>query len=421
MKSNAKLYCVGGAVRDRLLGLPVQDRDWVVVGSTPEEMAALGFRPVGADFPVFLHPETHEEYALARTERKTARGYKGFSVYAAPDVTLEQDLLRRDFTINAIAEDQHGHLIDPYGGQADLEAGVLRHVSDAFSEDPVRILRAARFAARFGFRIAPETRQLMCGMVGNGEVDALVAERVWQELARGLMENEPSRFFETLRDCGALARIFPEVDALFGVPQPAHYHPEIDCGIHTMLVVDDAARHGYALEVRYAALTHDLGKATTPRDILPRHIGHELRSVELVKKMSQRLRAPADCRDLALLAARFHSDIHRAAGLRAETIVKLFQSADAWRRPERFAQLLQTCSSDAHGRTGHEHDAYPQAEYLLRMLAVARAVNAGEISRQCHDSVTIAARVQRARIAAIEQSDSYKPMLDDSKKRDRNE
>ena len=397
-----KIYCVGGAVRDRLLGLAVQDHDWVVVGSTPEHMVAQGFRPVGKDFPVFLHPQTHEEYALARTERKTARGYQGFAVYAAPDVTLEQDLLRRDFTINAIAQDSDGNLIDPHHGVADLRTGILRHVSPAFSEDPVRILRAARFAARFGFAIAPETVQLMRDMVNNGEVDALVAERVWQELARGLMEKTPSRFFETLRNCGALAKIIPEVDALFGVPQPEKHHPEIDCGIHTMLVVDDAARHDYTLEVRFAALTHDLGKATTPKDVLPRHIGHEMRSVELVKKLAQRLRASGECSDLALLAARYHGDIHRAAELRAETVIRLFQSADAWRRPERFTHLLQACASDARGRTGHEHDAYPQADHLLRLLSAARAVDAGEIAKQCSDSREIAAAVQQARTRAIE-------------------
>jgi len=401
MPPDPKIYCVGGAVRDRLLGLTVQDHDWVVVGSTPEDMVAQGFQPVGKDFPVFLHPETHEEYALARTERKTARGYQGFAVYATPDVTLEQDLLRRDFTINAIAQDADGKLIDPHNGIADLRAGILRHVSAAFGEDPVRILRAARFAARFGFTIAPETLDLMRSMVSSGEVDALVAERVWQELARGLMEKKPSRFFETLGSCGALAKIIPEVDALFGVPQPENYHPEIDCGIHTMLVVDDAAQHGYTLEVRYAALTHDLGKATTPKDILPRHTGHELRSVELVKALSQRLRASSECRDLALLAARYHGDVHRAKELRAETIIQLFQSADAWRRPERFNHLLQACASDARGRTGHEQDAYPQADYLVQLLAVARAVDAGEIAKQCSDSSAIAAAVQRARVKAI--------------------
>ena len=401
MKDEAKIYCVGGAVRDQLLGLPVQDHDWVVVGSTPEDMVAQGFQPVGKDFPVFLHPQTHEEYALARTERKTARGHKGFAVYAAPGVTLEQDLLRRDFTVNAIAQDADGNLIDPHNGIADLRAGILRHVSAAFSEDPVRILRAARFAARFGFAIAPETLELMRGMVNNGEVDALVAERVWQELARGLLEKKPSRFFETLRSCGALAKILPELDALFGVPQPEKYHPEIDCGIHALLVVDDAARHDYALEVRFAALTHDLGKGSTPKDILPRHIGHELRSVELLKKLSRRLRVPGECSDLALLAARYHGDIHHAFELRAETIFKLFQSADAWRRPERFSRLLQVCASDVRGRSGHEQDDYPQAAYLLELLAAARAVDAGEIARGCSDSNAIPAEVQKARTSAI--------------------
>jgi tRNA nucleotidyltransferase (CCA-adding enzyme) len=402
MLNEPKIYCVGGAVRDRLLGLTVQDQDWVVVGSSPEAMVEQGFQPVGKDFPVFLHPQTHEEYALARTERKTARGYQGFAVYAAPDVTLDQDLLRRDFTINAIAQDINGKLIDPHHGIADLRAGILRHVSPAFSEDPVRILRAARFAARFGFTIAPDTLQLMRDMVNNGEVDALVAERVWQELARGLMEKKPSRFFETLRSCGALAKIIPEVDALFGVPQPEKYHPEIDCGVHTMLVIDDAALHDYVLEVRFAALTHDLGKATTPENILPRHIGHEVRSVEGVKKLAQRLRVSGECRDLALLAARYHGDIHRANELRAETVIKLFQSTDAWRRPERFAQLLQVCAADARGRTGHEQDAYPQMDYLMRLLAVARAVDAGELARQCSEASAIPAIVQLARVKAIE-------------------
>ena len=397
------VYCVGGAVRDKLLGLPVQDHDWVVVGSTPEQMVARGFKPVGSDFPVFLHPETHEEYALARTERKVAQGYKGFSVYAAPEVTLEQDLLRRDFTINAIAQDAAGKLIDPYGGQADLKAGVLRHVSAAFAEDPVRILRAARFVARFGFAIAPETLALMRAMVDNGEVDALVAERVWQELARGLMEKYPSRFFTTLRECGALKKILPEVDALFGVPQPAHYHPEIDCGIHTLLVVDDTAKHGRVLEVRFAALTHDLGKANTPEDTLPRHIGHEARSVDLLKVMSERLRVPSECRDLGLLVAKHHGNVHRAKELRADTIVKLFDSCDLWRKPERFSQILQACESDAHGRTGHEQDAYPQSAYLLLCAQAARAVNAGEIARACPDKNLIADKVREARIVAVEE------------------
>jgi tRNA nucleotidyltransferase (CCA-adding enzyme) len=402
MRSEPEIYCVGGAVRDRLLGLPVQDHDWVVVGSTPEQMEAMGYRPVGKDFPVFLHPKTHEEYALARTERKTAPGYKGFAIHASPEVTLEEDLLRRDFTINAIAEDNDGKLIDPHNGIADLHAGILRHVSDAFAEDPVRILRGARFAARFGFSFAPETLALMRRMVDNGEVDALVAERVWQELARGLMEQTPSRFFETLRSCGALARILPEVDALFGVPQRADYHPEIDCGIHTMMVIDDAARHGYALAVRFAALTHDLGKATTPADILPRHIGHEQRSFDLLKILCERLRAPADCRDLALLVAQYHSHAHKAFELRPETVFRLFQSTDVWRKPERFGQLLLACASDARGRTGHEQDTYPQADYLLQLMHEARAVDAGKIAAGCEDKATIPDRVRQARIVAIE-------------------
>ncbi len=400
--NDLNIFCVGGAVRDELLGLPVQDHDWVVVGSTPEAMAARGFKPVGADFPVFLHPVTHEEYALARTERKVAQGYKGFTVFAAPEVTLEQDLLRRDFTINAIAQDADGKLIDPYGGQADLKAGVLRHVSAAFAEDPVRILRAARFVARFGFSIAPETLTLMRTMVENGEVDALVAERVWQELARGLMQQHPSRFFTTLRECGALKIILPELDALFGVAQTAIYHPEIDCGIHAMLVLDDTARHGYPLEVRFAALGHDLGKGNTPDDILPRHIGHEMRSVDLLKPLCERLRVPSDCRDLAMLVARYHGNIHRAKELRADTIVKLFDSCDLWRKPERFPLMLQACESDARGRTGHEHDTYPQTAYLLACAQAAQSVKAGDIARACADKNLIADKVREARIVAVE-------------------
>ncbi|WP_173055798.1 multifunctional CCA addition/repair protein [Candidatus Nitrotoga sp. AM1P] len=399
-----KIYSVGGAVRDELLGLPVNDHDWVVVGSTPEDMVARGYMPVGKDFPVFLHPHKHEEYALARTERKTAPGYRGFAIHAAPDVTLEQDLLRRDFTINAIARDQDGNLIDPCNGIADLQAGILRHVSSAFSEDPVRILRAARFVARFGFNIAPETLSLMRAMVENGEVDALVPERVWQELARGLMEKVPSRFFFTLRDCGALVKILPEVDALFGVPQPPKHHPEIDCGIHTMLVLDDAAQHDYSLEVRFSALTHDLGKGNTPTDILPRHIGHEVRSVDLLRALCVRLRVTNECRDLGLLVARYHGNVHRAPELCPDTIVAILQSCDAWRRPERFALLLQACASDARGRTGHEQDAYPQADYLLRMLRATQTVNAGEIAQQCEDKNVIADKVREARIMAVERA-----------------
>jgi tRNA nucleotidyltransferase (CCA-adding enzyme) len=380
----------------------VQDHDWVVVGSTPEQMVAQGFKPVGSDFPVFLHPATHEEYALARTERKVAQGYKGFNVYASPEVTLEQDLLRRDFTINAIAQDADGNLIDPYGGQADLKAGILRHVSAAFCEDPVRILRAARFVARFDFEIASETLVLMKAMVDNGEVDALVAERIWQELARGLMGAHPSRFFTALRECGALKKILPEVDGLFGVPQPAHYHPEIDCGIHTMMVINETAKQNYALAVRFAALTHDLGKATTPVEILPRHIGHEARSVELLKAVSKRLRVPAECSDLALLVAQYHGDVHRARELRADTIIKLFDRCDLWRKPDRFNQIMQACEADAHGRTGHENDAYPQASYLLNCARAAQAVNAGDIAKACNDSNLIANKVREARIKAVE-------------------
>lgn len=402
--SGLKIYSVGGAVRDELLGLPVNDHDWVVVGSTPEDMVARGYKPVGKDFPVFLHPGKYEEYALARTERKTAPGYRGFAIHAAPDVTLEQDLLRRDFTINAIARDQDGKLIDPYNGIADLRAGILRHVSSAFSEDPVRILRAGRFVARFGFNIAPETLSLMRAMVANGEVDALVPERVWQELSRGLMEKVPSRFFFTLRDCGVLEKILPEVDALFGVPQPPKYHPEIDCGIHTMLVLDDAAQHDYPLEVRFSALTHDLGKGNTPTDILPRHIGHEARSVDLLRVLCVRLRVTNECRDLSLLVARYHGNVHRAPELRPDTIVGILQSCDAWRRPERFTHLLQACASDARGRTGHEQDAYPQADYLLRMLRATQTVNAGEIAQQCEDKSAIADKVREARIMAVERA-----------------
>jgi len=405
MKDNGlKVYSVGGAVRDELLGLPVRDHDWVVVGSTPEDMLARGFLTIGKDFPVFLHPERHEEYALARTERKTALGYRGFAIHAAPDVTLEQDLLRRDFTINAIARGPDGRLIDPYHGIADLRAGILRHVSPAFSEDPVRILRAARFVARFGFRIAPETMELMREMVANGEADALVPERVWQEIARALMETTPSLFFGTLRECNALIKILPEIHALFGVPQPPRYHPEIDCGIHTMLVLDDAAQHSYPLEVRFAALTHDIGKGNTPEDILPRHIGHEARSVELLHTLCVRLRVPNECRDLGLLVARHHGNVHRARELRPETIVDLLHNCDAWRRPARFENLLQACASDARGRTGHEQDDYPQAGYLLRMLQAAQTVNAGNIAQQCKNGQAIAEKIREARIIAVEQA-----------------
>ena len=404
-----KTYLVGGSVRDELLSLPVKDHDYVVVGSTPEEMVRLGYRPVGKDFPVFLHPRSHEQYALARTERKISRGYKGFEVYAAPEVTLQEDLARRDLTINAIAKDQDGNIIDPFNGVADLEAGLLRHVSPAFSEDPVRVLRTARFAARFGFRIAPETLALMNDMVHNGEVDALVPERVWQEFARGLMEHKPSRMFYALRECGALTRIMPEVDALFGVPQPAQHHPEIDTGLHSMLVIDYAASQNYSLPVRFAALTHDLGKGTTPPQEWPRHIGHEARSVQLVKDLSERIRTPNDERDLALLAARYHGDVHRAAELRPTTIADMLQAVDAYRKPERFEEFLQACACDFHGRPGYAEKPYPQAERLRLAFDAARSVDAGAIAAELASTIAdptslppaINARVRETRIAEI--------------------
>lgn len=396
-----QIYTVGGAVRDELLGLPVQDRDYVVVGGSPEEMVRQGFRPVGKDFPVFLHPDTQEEYALARTERKTARGYKGFQVYASPGVTLEEDLARRDLTINAIAKDQQGNIIDPYGGVADLRAGILRHVSPAFVEDPVRILRVARFAARFGFRVADETLQLMRTMTDNGEVDALVPERVWQEISRGLMENKPSRMFEALRACGALARIMPEVDALFGVPQPAQHHPEIDTGVHVMLVMDYAAAQGFSLPVRFAALTHDLGKGTTPKELLPRHLNHEERGVELVKGLCQRLRAPNDCRELALVTARFHGEAHRALELRPNTVVKLLLAADALRQPKRFEGFLEAVTADYCGRPGYEGRAFEPAAFLRQALQVALSVDAGAVAQGVDDPGKIKERVYEARVAAM--------------------
>ena len=397
-----KTYAVGGAVRDELLGLPVKDRDWVVVGATPQEMLAQGFLAVGRDFPVFLHPQSHEEYALARTERKTAPGYTGFAFHAAPGVTLEEDLVRRDLTINAIARDEAGTIIDPHGGRADIAARVLRHVSPAFAEDPVRILRVARFAARFAdFTVAPETLNLMRAMTAAGEVDALVAERVWQELARGLMEARPSRMFELLRQCGALARLLPEVDALWGVPQRADYHPEVDTGVHVMMVIDMAARLGAALPARFAALTHDLGKARTPADILPRHHGHETKSVALVEGVCERLKVPVDCRDVARLAARYHGDMHRVGELRPETKLTLLERCDALRRPERFELILLACEADYRGRLGWEERDYAQAAVWKAALAAVRGVDAGAIARGTVDPKHIPANVGKARVEAI--------------------
>jgi tRNA nucleotidyltransferase (CCA-adding enzyme) len=399
-------YIVGGAVRDRLLGLPVQDRDWVVVGATPDDLCALGYVAVGADFPVFLHPQTREEHALARTERKTAPGYRGFSFHAAPDVTLEEDLQRRDLTINAMAEEADGTLIDPWGGARDLDARVLRHVSPAFAEDPVRILRVARFAARFaGFRVAPETEALMRRMVESGEADALVPERVWREISRGLMEARPSRMFEVLRRCGALERVLPEVDRLFGVPQPAGHHPEIDTGVHLMMVLDMAARLQTSLPVRYACLGHDLGKGTTPADVLPRHLGHEERSVALARRLSERLRVDNACRALAEVTAREHGNVHRSGSLGAAALVRLLERCDALRRRDRFAELLLACECDARGRLGREDAAYPQRPRLLEALRRIEAVDATTIAADAAArglaGPAVGTAIHEARVAAL--------------------
>ena len=380
-----KIYQVGGAVRDALLGLPVHDRDWLVVGGTPEAMVAQGFTPVGRDFPVFLHPQTHEEYALARTERKSGHGYQGFTVYTSPDVTLEEDLARRDLTINAIAvpADWTGAeaVFDPYHGVADLHAKVLRHVTEAFAEDPVRILRVARFAARFtDFSVAPETMALMQAMVQAGEVAHLVPERVWQEISRGLMEAQPERMFAVLRACGALAVLLPELDRLWGVPQRADYHPEVDTGLHTMLVLGQAVQQQAPLAVRWACLVHDLGKGTTPADVLPRHIGHEQRGAKLVRQVGERWRVPRDCTELAELVAYEHGNIHRSLDLSAAAMLRLLQRCDALRKPERFAQALWACECDARGRWGFEDAAYPQRARLQQALAVVLGVATGPIA-----------------------------------------
>ena len=392
-----QIYMVGGAVRDALLGLPVKDRDWVAVGATPQQLVDLGYLPVGKDFPVFLHPVTKDEVALARQERKTAPGYHGFAFHAAPDVTLEQDLSRRDLTINSIAIDEintpattrfecnfkentpisldREQLIDPYGGVRDVDAKVLRHVSDAFAEDPVRILRLARFAARFSdFTVAPETMALMRRMVQNSEVDALVSERVWQEIATGLMYDKPSRMFEVLRECGALKRLLPELDRLWGVPQRAEYHPEIDTGVHAMMVLDMSARLDCSLPIRYACLCHDFGKGTTPVEILPKHIGHEDRSVKLLREVSTRLRVPVECKELAEVVAREHGNIHRSGEFSAAAIVRLLERCDAFRKPARFAEVLLACECDARGRLGFEEAAYPQRQRLLQSLQAAQTV-----------------------------------------------
>ena len=415
---------VGGAVRDKLLGLPVQDHDWVVVGATPEELMAQGYLPVGRDFPVFLHPLTHEEYALARTERNTARGYRGFVVHSSPDVTLEQDLARRDLTINSIAapartdwandlfEPDFSALIDPFGGQQDLRHKVLRHVTDAFREDPVRILRLARFAARFpDFSVAPETEALMEEMVADGEVDALVPERVWQELARGLMEGTPSRMFEVLRACGALNRLLPEVARLWGVPQRADYHPEIDTGIHLMMVLDMAAQLQAPLPVRFACLGHDLGKGTTPVEMLPKHIGHEERSARLLKGLCARLRVPTDCREIADVVAREHGNIHRSSDFSPAAVVRLLERCDAFRKPQRFADILLACECDARGRLGLDQSPYPQRPWLLQALAAAQAVAtdqvAAEVMAAGKTGPQIGESIHQARVAAVRHSGCF--------------
>ncbi len=398
-----EIYLVGGAVRDRLLGLPVKDRDWVVVGATPEAMTALGYKIVGADFPVFLHPETKEEYALARTERKSGRGYKGFTVYAGPDVTLEQDLARRDLTINAMAEDAAGRLIDLFDGAADLKHGILRHVAPAFSEDPLRVLRVARFAARFGYPVAHETLILMRTLVEAGEMETLVAERVWSELERALGEKQPVRFFEVLRECGALQRLLPELDALFGVPQPPEHHPEIDTGVHTLKVLAQAARLSPDARVRFAALLHDLGKGTTPPMEWPKHRGHEERSVDLVRAVCQRLRTPNEYRDLALLVARYHLHCYRAAELRDATLLETLEALDAFRRPERVEDFVLACEADFRGRTGYEDRPFPQADIFRCAFAVARVVDAAGIAAG-QSGPQVGEAIRQARIDVIRQA-----------------
>ena len=405
-----QIYIVGGAVRDKLLGRPVNDHDWVVVGATPEQMLELGYLPVGRDFPVFLHPETREEYALARTERKSGRGYRGFVVHSSPDVTLEEDLSRRDLTINAIAASADGisagGIFDPYSGARDIEARVLRHVTESFREDPVRILRVARFAARFtDFTVAPETMQLMREMVEHGEVDHLVPERVWQELARGLMEEKPSRMFEVLRACGALQVLLPEVARLWGVPQRAEYHPEVDTGVHLMMVLDMAARLQAPLTVRFACLAHDLGKGTTPAHVLPRHIGHEERSARLLRTLAERLRVPVDCRETADVVAREHGNIHRSSALSAAALVRLLERCDAIRKPERFTEILLACECDARGRLGFEEAAYPQRQRLAAALQAVQAVVTRDIAaRAAAQGITgpqVGKLIHQARVDAV--------------------
>jgi len=398
-----ELYLVGGAVRDHLLGLPAPDRDWLVVGSTPEQMVELGFEPVGKDFPVFIHKPSGEEYALARTERKTARGYQGFQFNTSPDISLEEDLQRRDLTINAMAQDANGELIDPFNGRADIKAGVLRHVSEAFVEDPVRILRLARFAARFDFSVAPETLSLMQSMVSDGEVDALVPERVWQEMHKALLTDRPQNFFKVLRDCGALKRILPEIDALFGIPQTAKYHPEIDTGIHTMMVIEQAVKLSDDPLVRFAALVHDLGKAVTPKDILPSHKGHEKGGLPIIKSLCERLRVPKKYQSLALAVSEYHLHMHKMFELRAGTVLNMLQKTRALVDDERAHQVALCCIADARGRTGFEDRDYKQADLFLEFQSAAKAVDAGAIAANFEDPLKIQEAIKAARISAIKQ------------------
>ena len=402
-----EIYLVGGAVRDKLLGLIPKEHDWVVVGATPEQMIAQGYQQVGKDFPVFLHPETKDEYALARTERKTGPGYTGFEVHASPGVTLEEDLIRRDLTINAIAEDKNGNLIDPFNGREDLANGLLKHISAAFDEDPVRILRIARFAARFakwGFKVSHNTNALMRKMVEDGEIDTLVPERVWAELEKVLNEDHPERFFDVLRGCNALQRLFPEIDQLFGVPQPEKYHPEIDTGIHVMMVLQQATILSSDPVIRFAALTHDLGKGTTPKEDLPKHHGHEARSVELVKALCERYRIPNNYRDLAILTAQYHTHCHNAAELKPSTMLEVIEAMDALRRPERFEQFLTACTADFKGRPGYEKLDYPQVDLFRKALQAANSINAKTIVENGLKGEAIKKELRKQRIKAIKQT-----------------
>jgi len=401
MSSDVQIYLVGGAVRDRLLNVDSPDRDWVVVGSSPQEMVDRGYEPVGKDFPVFINKTTGEEYALARTERKTAKGYQGFEFNASPEITLEQDLERRDLTINAMAEDTNGNVIDPHGGQDDLAKGIIRHVSDAFLEDPVRILRAARFAARFGFSIAPETLELMREMVTNGEVDALVPERVWAEMKKALVTDSPQVFFKVLRECGALARVLPELDELFGIPQTAKYHPEIDTGVHTMMVIEQAARLSDDPIMRFASLVHDLGKAKTPADILPSHKGHEIGGLPIIKRLCERLRIPKKYESLALAVSEYHLHMHKMFELRPQTVLKMLEKTRSLMDDERAHQMANCCIADARGRTGFEDRDYTQAALFVEFQQAAKSVNGGEIAKSYSDGQQIQRAIHDARIIEI--------------------